>query len=204
MKSRQEKLNGMMPIEKRETACFSFLFFCPRTLQPSAYAKLIAIKGVILLASFALNHGFETGDLSPWIGQNASVTSGNAHQGMFKAVLEGDGKNSFIYQWVPAIAGEIGEMFVSLAKSDSRPSPYVTATIQYYSPAFEFLGYGAIDLIDIDSLPHADLHRWKTLYTYSSSLPTNTKWALVVLNALPLSGSSDVYLDTTIIKFNYA
>jgi len=153
------------------------------------------------MPSIALNPGFETGTLAPWIGFNAAVTTGQVHQGFFKAVLSGGGLNSFIYQFLPVNPGDNGQLVLSLAKETGAPSPIVTVTVQYYSAAGTFLGFGTLENIQPDGLPRVNAQTWKTVYAIALTVPPTAAAALIVINALPAAGSSSVSVDDVELVF---
>jgi len=153
------------------------------------------------MPSVALNSGFETGTLSPWIGFNAVVTSGQVHQGFFKAVLTAGGLNSYIYQFVPVVPGENGQLVLSLAKESALAAPIVTLTVQYYTAGGIFLGFGALENIQPDGLPIVTAQTWKTVYSIVFTVPATAAAALIVINALPAAGTSSVAVDDVELVF---
>lgn len=154
------------------------------------------------MPSAALNPGFETGTLSPWVGLNASVITDPVHQGFFKADLAGGGLNSFIFQYVPVIPTETGQLILSLAKDSALPAPIVTVTVQYYTAAFAFLGFGLLENIQPDGLPLSSAQTWKTVYATVSTVPATAVNALIVINALPAAGTSAVSVDDVELVFS--
>lgn len=153
------------------------------------------------MPSVALNSGFETGALAPWIGFNAVVTTGQVHQGFFKAVLTAGGLNSFIYQFIPVVPGENGRLVLSLAKESALVAPVVTVTVQYYTAGGTFLGFGVLENIQPDGLPIVTTQTWKTVYSISSTVPATAATALIVINALPTVATSSVAVDDVELVF---
>lgn len=124
------------------------------------------------LNNLVVNSSFETGSLSPWIGFNASITSAYAHTGFFSVLLQGDNINAYIYQFVPVTSGDRYELLTSIAKVGVGTAPAVTIQLLYYDASFNFLGYGIIESININSVPDVTINNtWLETYRNATAAP---------------------------------
>lgn len=141
------------------------------------------------------NGGFETGSLSPFTGTEAVIVDTNSHSGIFSVRMTGGTANAFVQLFVPVEPGDSFELLVSLAKSDAAVSPPVSITVGYYSAAFAYLGSGLSAYLPPDRLPDNAEDNWIELYLTVSPAPAEATQALILINKLPLAGSSDMVLD---------
>lgn len=149
-----------------------------------------------------INSSFETGALAPWVGFNATVTLGDAHQGFFKAELAGGALTSFISQFIPVTPGDNGQLILSLAKADAEtPSPQVSLLVAYLDVNFDFLETGLSQVVPLDGLPFVSNQAWKTVYSLAFTVPPMAAQASILIVSVPAAGTSTVLVDDVELVF---
>ncbi|WP_237691071.1 NTTRR-F1 domain [Paenibacillus caui] len=147
-----------------------------------------------MIQNIVANSGFESGSLTPWSSNQASVTTNEAHTGNYAALLNG-GVNSFIYQTVSVTPGDSYELKLSVAKIGVSTAPLISISVQFYNANLAFLSYGLINSIRIDSLPAVQNDTWKTVYNVTAPAPPNAAYARVLINSIGIAGNSSVLVD---------
>lgn len=143
-----------------------------------------------------VNGSFESGSLAPFLSLNVVIDSSRSHSGFFSARMAGDTANAILYQVVPVSAGENFELFVSLAKVGTAPSPPMTIFVSYYSTSFTFLGNGLLTSIPANHLPNeVSGTDWTEIYQTTEPVPDLATQAYVFIGKLPQAGSADVLVD---------
>lgn len=148
------------------------------------------------------NPSFETGTLAPWVGFNATVTPGNAHQGFFKAELGTQDESGVIYQLISVAPGDTGQLILSLTKATGEaPSPLLAIVITYFDADFNFIETGLLQRISTNELPLNSNQAWKTVYSLTLTVPPTGSFAIVSLSTPPLAGASSIFLDDVELVF---
>ncbi|MEW4282455.1 NTTRR-F1 domain [Priestia koreensis] len=143
-----------------------------------------------------MNSGFESNSLQPWVSLNGLLSKNYSHTGSFSVILQGGNINAFLYQFVPAMAGESFEFLVSIGKLGYSTPSTVTLQISYYDDALNFLGYGLIESIDVDRIPNPTVtNTWLEAYQNTSPAPSGTTQALILVNKLAAIGVADLVID---------
>ncbi|WP_082232927.1 NTTRR-F1 domain [Halobacillus massiliensis] len=139
------------------------------------------------------NGGFETGILAPWITLNASATSTSSHTGTSSALLSPPSSTAILYQVFSVSEGENFEFLASLARTNGNPSPQLLITLTYYNENFNPLATGLTINIPGDRL--SAVGEWLEVYGTSSPAPAGTASGVLLIQKLPRSGGSNVYVD---------
>ncbi|WP_082234619.1 NTTRR-F1 domain [Halobacillus massiliensis] len=139
------------------------------------------------------NGGFETGTLAPWMSLNASVTSAASHTGTSSALLSPASSTALLYQTFSISEGENFEFLASLARTNRNPSPQLLITLTYYNENLNPLATGLTINIPWDRL--SAVGEWLEVYGTSSPAPAGTAIGVLLIQKLPRSGGSSVYVD---------
>ncbi|WP_313894937.1 NTTRR-F1 domain [Psychrobacillus sp.] len=147
------------------------------------------------IQNLVINGDFETGTLSPWISDNATITNQYSHSGFFSARLQGGNVVSFIAQTVSVNEGEGFELLVSLAKVGFSPAAPVQIQVIYLDSMDNSLGNGIFVNVPVDRIPTADNDTWLEIYQTTTQSPPGATQAFILINSLPQAGTSDILVD---------